>query len=88
MKHRTTTISVIIILLISIISQVGLAAPGDNNSPNDFYRVELFGLKKRGSCDSTKYTITNIDWTRIDTSHGPPHQHGVAHLVAQKQLMK
>jgi len=69
MKHRTTIIPIILILFTSIIIQVVLAAPGDNNSPNDVYRVELFDLKKRGSCDSTKYTITNIDSYRITTAH-------------------
>jgi tellurite methyltransferase len=28
--------------------------------------------------------LTYYERTKIDTSHGPPHQHGVAHLVAQK----
>jgi hypothetical protein len=77
MKFRNLVIPGLILLIATVYIQGGLAAPGDNNSPNDFYRVELFDLKKRGSCDSTKYTITNIDNYRITTAHNFTNNDGL-----------
>lgn len=69
MKHRILVILALIFLIAIVFIQVVLAAPGDNNSTSSIYQVELFDLKKRGSCDSTKYTITNIDSIPISTNH-------------------
>lgn len=69
MKYRNLAILGLIILIASTVIPLGLASPGDNILISSIYQVELFDLKKRGSCDSTKYTITNIDSFPITTSH-------------------
>jgi hypothetical protein len=63
--HRLITPGLIFLIAIAYLPVV-LAAASNNPS---IYQVELFDLKKRGKCDSTKYTITNLDSQSIIPSH-------------------
>ena len=69
MKQRNLVILGLILLIAIIFIQVALAAPGNTKEHDFIYEVNLFDLKKRGSCDSYKYTITNIDSYPITTNH-------------------
>lgn len=69
MKHRNLVIPGLVLLIAIVCIPVVPAATGDKISPNAFYEVELFDIKKRGACDSTKYTITNVDTYLIETAH-------------------
>jgi hypothetical protein len=69
MKKRNLVILGLIVLISSLFIRIALAAPRHTRAPNFIYEVKLFDLKKRGSCDSTKYTITNIDSNPITTNH-------------------
>jgi len=70
MKSRYLVIPGLILLIAVVFIQVVYAAPGENNRPNGRYEVEFYDLKKRGTCDSTKYIITNLESSiTIQTSH-------------------
>lgn len=70
MKSRNLIITGLIFLIATLAIQVVFAAPGKTKSADQIYLVELKGLKKRGTCDSTKYKITNLDSSiTIQTSH-------------------
>lgn len=66
MKSRHIMIPSFLLIAAIILTPVVLAASDDATSP---YEIKLTELKKRGECDSTKYTITNHESTDILTTH-------------------
>ena len=67
-------------ILLAAIQYIPTVIAAPEASP-DIYKIELIDLKKRGECDSTKCTITNLDTQSTITSHyflnkqGSPIQH-------------
>jgi hypothetical protein len=55
-------------ILLAAIQYISTAIAAPEASPN-IYKIELIDLKKRGECDSTKYTVTNLDSQSTITSH-------------------
>lgn len=78
MKGRYLFILGIVFLIASLVIQVGFSAPENIFSADESYQVELSDLKKRGACDSTKYTVTNLESSiTIQTSHYFTNNDGV-----------
>ena len=77
MKLRLIFISKLIILIGFIFGTGMLAVPWDKSATNASNEVKLFDLKKKGSCDSTKYTISNIDVNPIITQHSITNKDGI-----------
>jgi len=66
MKYRRLITPGLIFLIAIAYLPAVLAASGDRAS---IHQVELFNLKKRGDCDSSKYKITNLDPQAVLTRH-------------------
>jgi hypothetical protein len=65
-----------LLLMDSSLTQIGTTLPITHICLVYPFEVDLYNLKKRGSCDSTKYTISNIDSNSIVTKHSVTNTDG------------